>query len=341
MDGVRKTAILLQSLDRTLVARVLAMLPRDQAEIAMRISANIQPVTDGELNSALREFKSRLHSRPVAPAIASELPRDVNPRVHDEPDDVVPQAFHPVAASDRDVPQSVASSQQQDAGQADSAPGPFDFLNKRHADDIRQLIQDEQPQTIAVIAAQLSPTLSAAVLAGLSPDRQAEILQRVARLGPTDPEILADIAAVLKGRLGRSRVRSGGVSQASAVLRRSSRAATRSMLANLDEHDSDLADELRQTLFSFDDLLKLDDDTLRVILQETDDRQWALALKASPEAVRKKVLACLSPHLAQAFKNEMDSLGPVRLSEMTSVRQQIADSIHRLESSGLITLPID
>ncbi|MEI8379757.1 MAG: FliG C-terminal domain-containing protein [Planctomycetota bacterium] len=217
--------------------------------------------------------------------------------------------------------------------------GPFAFLNHRHADDIRELLIDEQPQTIAVIAAQLPPAMSAAVLAGFTPDRQADVLQRVARLGPTDPEILNVIAVELKERLGRPRTRAGGVAHAAAVLRESSRANSRTMLAGMDDRDSDLADELRQTLFAFDDLLKLDDETIRVILQETDDRPWALALKASPEPVRQRVLGCLSPRVARAFKEEMESLGPIRLSEMTSVRQQIADSIRRLEDAGLIALP--
>jgi flagellar motor switch protein FliG len=174
----------------------------------------------------------------------------------------------------------------------------------------------------------------------MAPDRQAEVLQRVAQLGPTDPEILSDIATALKDRMTPPRVRSGGIPQAAELLRRSPRPATRTLLSALDEQDADLADELRQTLFSFDDLLKLDDETLRIILQETDDRQWALALKASAAPVRQKVLSCLPPVVAKAFKDEMESLGPVRLSEMTAVRQQIADSIRRLEDSGLIALPV-
>lgn len=219
--------------------------------------------------------------------------------------------------------------------------GPFQFLMGRHPDDIRMLLWEEQSQTIAVIAAQLPPSISAEVLSGFAPDLQADVLQRVARLGPTDPQVLTDIADVLKERSGRPRVRAGGVPQAAAMLRQSPKAASRSMLASMDDHDADLADELRQTLFSFDDLLKLSDDTLRIVLQETDDRQWALALKASPEAVRVKVLGCLPVRVAQAFKAEMDALGPVRLSEMTSVRQQIADSIRRLEDAGLIELPMN
>ncbi len=258
--------------------------------------------------------------------IGSSLPPDhLAPTAPADPRDSMPYS----ATGRRDVSNPVESS-------------PFDFLNGRHPDDVRQLLHDEQPQTIAVIAAQLPPAFSAAVLAGLTPDSQADVLQRVARLGPTDPEILADIAAVLQERLGRARVRAGGVSQVAAVLRESSRTTTRSILATMEEdHDSNLAGELRQTLFSFDDLLKLDDDTLRVILQETDDRQWALALKASPATVRQKVLGCLTARVARAFQDEMDSLGPVRLSEMTSVRQQIADSIHRLEEVGLIALPVN
>ena len=218
--------------------------------------------------------------------------------------------------------------------------GPFAFMIGRHPDDIRQLLVDEHSQTIAVIAAQLPPSVSAAVLAGFPPDIQADVLHRVAKLGPTDPEILADIAIGLKERLGRPPVRAGGISQAAAVLRESSRSTSRSMLLTLDDQDADLADELRQTLFSFDDLLKLDDDTLRTILEETGDHQWALALKASPVAVRKKVLGCLAAHVSRAFQDEMNSLGPVRLSEMTSVRQRIAESIHKLEEKGLIDLPI-
>jgi flagellar motor switch protein FliG len=341
MNSVRKAAVLLQNLDQALLGQILALLPQELSELAMRVTVDPEPATADELNIVLRELKSQPRWKPVAPQVEPQIaavrPREMKSAPLDESAFIRSQESPAVEVIQSNIVES-ASTIKREIGQAE--PGPFGFLNDRHPDDIRRLLLEEQPQTIAVITAQLSPALSATVLAGLPPDRQAEVLERVARLGPTDPEILADIAAALKGRMGRPRVRLGGVSHAAAVLRQSSRTATRTMLASLDEHDSDLADELRQTLFSFDDLLKLDDDTLRVILQETDDRQWALALKASPEAVRQKVLGCLSSHVAQAFRSEMDALGPVRLSEMTSVRQQIADSIHRLESSGLITLPI-
>jgi flagellar motor switch protein FliG len=326
MNGVQKAAALLLSLDKTLAALVLGLLPREQADQARNALAAASTPAGDELNLMLLDFKVRFQSRPV-------LPRNAVTELR-EPPDLIGDA----GSSRR--PLTKVESVAAPVPPPETSSGPFAFLEGRHPDDIRLLLREEQSQTIAVIAAQLPPALSAAVLAGLAPDRQAEVLQRIAHLGPTDAEILDDIAAALKDRLTPPRVRAGGVPQAAELLRRSPRPATRSMLNALDEHDADLADELRQTLFSFDDLLKLDDETLRIILQETDDRQWALALKASAAPVRQKVLSCLPPVVAKAFKDEMESLGPVRLSEMTAVRQQIADSIRRLEDSGLIALPV-
>ncbi len=338
MNGVRKAAVFLSSLDKALAAQILALLPADQSERARIATAAATAANDDEVKSVLIDFKARASSHPTLPRPASLVP-DLPEQNHIEfpTADLRPGARPDISADVRTstpVPSSLADLPPQ------VETGPFSFLSGRHADDIRYLLQEEHAQTIAVIAAQLAPALSAAVLAGLAPDQQADVLQRLARLGPTDPEVLTEIALGLKERLGSPRIRAGGVSQAAAVLRESPRVATRSMLASLDDHDSELADELRQTLFSFDDLLKLDDETLRTILQETDDRPWAMALKASPEVVRRKVLGCLSARIAQAIKDEMDSLGPVRLSEMTAVRQQIADSIHRLEEAGLIALPL-
>lgn len=318
MNAARKAAILLLSLDKALAAQILGLLPRDQVESATYAVASAENVTLEEQSAVLREFKQLFQTQPLlqrgGPETAKEL---LEQSLGDE--SASPVQIRPEASFET---------------------GPFAFLRGRHADDIRSAMQEEHPQTMAVIAAQLPPAVSAMVLADLAPDLQAEVLQRVAKLGPTDPDVLNDVAAGLKERLGRSRIRSGGVSKAADVLRESPRVKSRSMLSALDQHDSDLADELRQTLFSFDDLLKLDDETLRVILQETDDHPWALALKASPEAVRQRVLGCLSNRVARALKDEMDSLGPVRLSEMTTVRQQIADSIRRLEDQGIVALPV-
>ncbi len=317
MNGSRKAAIFLLSLDQTLAAQVLGHLPREQVERATLAVAEAEGISLEEQNSVLTEFQTQFRSQPRLRRGGPETAREL-----------LEQTFGEEAATIQERVEQTLDA------------GPFAFLSQRSADDIRPLLAGESAQVIAVIAAQLPPALSAAVLAGLPVDQQADVLQRVARLGPTDVEILAEIAASLKQRLGQARVHKGGVPRAAAVLRESPRTASRSMLAALDEQNTDLADELRQTLFSFDDLLKLDDDTLRIVLQETDDRQWAMALKASPEPVRRKVLGCLSQHVAQAMKDEMDSLGPVRLSEMTAVRQQIADSIHRLEDAGMIALPV-
>lgn len=335
MNGVRKAVVLLTSLDKALAAQILALLPRDQVERATLAIASAATPAAEELSSVLVEFRAKFQSRPVrqrSPGLSYESISQA--RVEVPTMESAPRSpLQPVS-----TPANSNIPARRDESPADA--GPFRFLNGRHPDDVLHLLADEQPQTIAVIAAQLEPSFSAAVLAGMAPDRQAEVLQRIARLGPTDPEILTDIATAIKDRIGRPRVRAGGVPHAAAILRESTRPASRALLTSLEDHDSDLADELRQTLFSFDDLLKLDEETLRIILQETDDRPWALALKASPEVVRQKVFSCLSERIARALREEMDSLGPIRLSEMTTVRQQIADSIRRLEDAGMIALPV-
>ena len=217
--------------------------------------------------------------------------------------------------------------------------GPFTFLHSRHADDIRNLIDDERPQTIAVIAAQLPSGLAAQVLAGFDAKNQADILGRLARLGPTDEDVLADVAAQLQDRIGRMPIRSGGIARAADVLRESVRTTTREVLQSLGRHDSNLAEKLRESLFSFQDVASLTDEALGVVMQETGDCQWAVALKGCSITLRQRIFGQLPKHLATALNDEMQSAGPLRLSEITAVQHRIAESILTLEAEGQIELP--
>ncbi len=217
--------------------------------------------------------------------------------------------------------------------------GEFAFLHNRHADDIRNLISDERPQTIAVIAAQLPSGLAAQVLAGFDAKKQAEILGRLARLGPTDEDVLADVAAQLQDRIGRMPVRSGGIARAADVLRESARTTSREVLQSLGRHDSNLAEKLRESLFSFQDVASLTDEALGVVMQETADCQWAVALKGCSKMLRQRIFGQLPKHLATALNDEMQAAGPLRLSEITAVQHRIAESILTLEAEGQIELP--
>ena len=317
MDGARKTAILLLSLDPSVAADVLRKLPREQVERVTLAIANAESVTREEQESILNEFKTTFASRPLIQPVGPETARELLERSLDQTE-VEPM---------------------QDRIDEQVQAGPFAYLHNRHADEVRRLIENEHPQTIAVVSAQLPPGLAAQVLAGLAADAQADVLARLARLGPTDMTILEEIAGLLKVRLGPISVRIGGVSRAANVLRETTRPISRSVLRTIDLQDASLAGTLRENLFSFQEIESLDDETLRVVLQGTDNCQWAVALKGASENMRQRVLTTLAVQIAQVLKNEINSLGPTRLSEISAAQAQIIEGILILESEYQIELP--
>lgn len=312
----RKPAILLLSLDQSLAAEVLGKLPREQVERITLAIANAEKVTREEQESILGEFKTAFMSRPLIQPTGPDAARELLDRTLDQND------FEPMQQR---IEEQVAA-------------GPFAFLHNRHADDIRRLIQHEHPQTIAIVAAQLPPRLAAQILAGFEAESQAEILGRLARIGPADADVLTEIASLLRERVGRIPNRSGGLNRAADVLRESSRSTSHSVLKSLNRKDTNLADSLRDSMFSFKDIMSLDDATLRNVLQETGHCQWAVALKGGPEVLRERVLSSLSASIAEALKSEIDSVGPLRLSEITAAQQQIAETILTLEGENEIIL---
>ena len=317
MDGTRKTAILLLSLDQVMAAEVLGRLTREKIERVTLEIAKAEHVTREQQESVLNEFKAAFVSRPLMHPSGSETARELLERTLDQSE---------VEPSRQRFEEQVLA-------------GPFAFLHNRHPDDLRRLIEDEHPQTIALTAAQLPPSLAAQVLAGFAATRQADILGRLARLGPTDADVLAEIAELLKNRLGRMPVRAGGVACAAEIIRETTRSTSRAVLLSLDVKDLHLAETLRESLFSFQDVASLDDTTLGVVLQETDDCQWAVALKGCSETLRQRVFKRLSTTVSQALRDEMNSVGPLRLSEISAVQHQIAESILALEADGQIELP--
>lgn len=317
MDGTRKAAILLLSLDQALAAEVLGKLPRDQVERTTLAIASADNVTREEQEAILNEFKTAFLTRPLIQPAGPETARELLERTLEQ------NEIEPMQQRIDDQVQA----------------GPFAFLHHRHADDIRLLIAEEHPQTIAVIVAQLPPSLTAEVMAGFPAEEQSDILVRLARLGPTDADLLAEIASLLLSRIGRIPVRTGGINKAVDVLRESSRLASRAVLQNLEQNDAGLAETLRESLFTFKDLIALDQSSFQMVLDATADCEWSVALKGSSEQLRQRVLAMLPISLAQALKDEMNAMGPLRLSEITAVQRRIADAVVSLESAGRIELP--
>ena len=317
MNGTRKTAILLLSLDQSLASEVMGKLPREKMEQVALAIANTDHVTREEQEVVLNEFKAAFISRPLIQPAGPETAREQLERTIEQTS-VGPPEHH--------LEEQVEA-------------GPFAFLHNRHSDDVRRIIEHEHPQTIAVVAARLPPGLASQVLAGFSSSQQAEIVGRLARLGPTDADVLTEIATLLQMRSGRKLVRTQGVDHAADVLHESERTSSHAILHSLDQKDPSVAKTIRESLFSFQDLASLSDEILETILQATSECPWAVSLKGCSESLRQRIIKCLPAGISEALKAEMKSVGALRLSEITAGQQQVARAILVLEANGQIELP--
>ena len=317
LDPARKVAIVLLSLDQGVAADLLGRMPRDLVERVTLAIANAGRVTRDEQESVLSDFKSSFAARPLMHPTGPETARELLERTLDQ--------------------NEVEPIQQRMEEQVQA--GPFAFLHLRHADDIRMLIQLEHPQTIAVIVAQLPPALSSRVLSGFAPADQAEILNRLATIGPTDAESLEEISTTLQNRIGKMPVRTGGVVQASEVLRETPGPSSHDILKFIGQKNSHVADSIRQSLFSFAELFDLTDETLTVVLEETAQLPWAVALKGCADKLRQRILRQVGSKAGKALQGEINVVGPLRLSEITGAQNQIVTAILDLESKGRIELP--
>ncbi len=225
--------------------------------------------------------------------------------------------------------------------QPSSATVPFRFLHEADPDFVLSFVTDEHPQTIALILSQLPASLAAKVLSGLPSTQRLEVGRRVANLEETSPEVVHDVAKSLKNRISSNFIgpfgRNGGVPAAQRI-NQTDRVSKLARLDSLELEDSALADRIRRMKFVFDDLLKLNGSTVASLFARIDSSKWALALKGASEELKSKILDNLSPLTADRLHNELEELGPVRLSDVAAAQQQIVALVRRLEDSGEIVV---
>ena len=219
---------------------------------------------------------------------------------------------------------------------------PFSFLHHVDAQNLLTFIIDEHPQTIALILSHLPPSFGAEIISGLPSDRQLAVIRRVATMGQTNPEIIQEVEWGLEKRMSavmsQQFQKAGGVPTVAEILNVTDRATERSLLENLAQEDPDLVEEIRRLMFVFEDIIKFSDKDIQAILKNVDNSQWAMALKGASETLKQKILGNLSQRAADLLREEMDYLGPVKLSAVEQAQQQVVDVVRGLEDRGEITL---
>jgi flagellar motor switch protein FliG len=221
-------------------------------------------------------------------------------------------------------------------------PAPFEFLRKSDPRQMAMFLQNEHPQTIALILSHLPPVQAAAVLTNLGEDLQAEVARRIAKMDRTPPEIINRVEEIMRRRLSSlitQDTRSvGGTSHLVAILSTVDRSTEKHILERLTETDPELAEEVRKLMFTFDDLILLDDRSLQRVLREVDMRDLAMALKAARDDLKERIFSNMSARAAELLREEISYLGPVRIRAVEEAQQRIVSIVRRLEEAEEIVI---
>lgn len=220
---------------------------------------------------------------------------------------------------------------------------PFEFIRSTDPGQLLTFIQGEHPQTIALILAFLQPEQAGTILTALPPEKQVDVTKRLALMEHTSPEVIHEVERVLEAKLsalaGQDSTQVGGVEALVEVLNQVDRATEKTILENLEEQEPELAEEIKRRLFTFEDIVHLDDRAVMRVLREIDlTRDLPMALKVASEEVKTKIFNNLSKRAVETLQEEMDYLGPVRLRDVEEAQQRIVNTIRKLEEVGEIII---
>lgn len=222
---------------------------------------------------------------------------------------------------------------------------PFQFFNEADPGQLATSFQNENPQLIALIMAYLKPEHSAQVLNYLPADVQAQVAVKIADMDTTNPEILSEIEKIVETKFSSVVVqdfsKAGGVESLANILNHADRATERNVIELLEVQSPQLAEEVRELMFVFEDIVNLEDRAIQRILREVDTKDLAMSLKGTKEDVREKIFKNMSERAQAMLKDEMEYMGPVRAREVQEIQSKIVGIIRTLEVAGEIIVSRD
>ena len=220
---------------------------------------------------------------------------------------------------------------------------PFGFLTQADPRQVLSFLQDEHPQTIALVLAHIPAAQASQILSGLSPDLQSDVAHRIAVMDRTSPDIIRQVEATLERKLSSVLQPSdlssvGGLQPLVDIINRADRATERLILEGLHGRNPELAEEIRSRMFMFEDIVTLDDRSIQLVLRQVETNDLATALKGVRDEVTQKVMRNLSERAAENLADEIEMLGPVRLRTVEESQAKIVQAIRTLEESGQIVI---
>ena len=219
---------------------------------------------------------------------------------------------------------------------------PFEFLRKTDPSQLLNFLQNEHPQTIALVMAYLSPDQAGIVMSGLSIDMQADVAKRIALMDRTSPDVIREVERVLEKKLSSLSTQdftiAGGVPSVVEILNRVDRSTERAIIESLEVDSPELAEEIKQLMFVFEDIVLLDDRSLQLVLREVDTKDLSLAMKATSDEVAEKIYKNMSKRAADMLREEISYMGPVKIRDVEEAQTKVVNVIRTLEEKGVIVI---
>lgn len=320
MPGVKKAAVLLLALDQEAASMVLSNLNPKNVEEITRELASINQVPQDARDAILHEFYDL--------AVAQNWAREGG---LDYARTLLMKSLDP-----KDAERILAQISQQ------VRRTPFAFLQKAESQNLLTFIQDEHPQTIALIVSHLAHHKASEILGGLPGPKQIEVVKRVANMEQTNPEVIAEVEQGLEARLANMLSQNfekiGGVETVAEMLNLVDRTTEKGIMEGLEAEDPDLVEEIRRLMFVFEDINLVDDKGIQAVLKEIENDELAIALKTASDELRNKVFKNMSERAATMIGEDMEYMGPVRMSDVEAAQQRIVDVVRRLEDAGEIII---
>jgi flagellar motor switch protein FliG len=321
ITGIRKAAVLLVNMGREASAKILAEMSDTEVEELTAEIVRLEAVGPETSKEVLEEFHTMVRARAYVGQGGFDFAQEVLQASLGE--DRASEIISRLSAAVMEM--------------------PFQFLHRADPRQLLSFLQDEHPQTIALVLAHMTADQASTVLSGLSPVLQADVAHRIAVMDRTSPENVRAVEASLERKLSSVLQPSdmsavGGLQPLVDIINRSDRATERLILEGLEGRDSALADEVRSKMFMFEDIVTLDDRGVQLVLREVETADLATALKGVRPDVQQKVMKNLSERAAENLVEEIELLGPVRLRTVEESQAKIVQAIRALESTGAIVV---
>lgn len=320
LTGRRKAAILLVTMGPEKAARVLKNLEESEVEMLTIEIANLGKVTNEERKAVLEEFQNLTKAREMIITGGIEYAKEM-----------LIKAFGPEKAMQ--IIERLVSN---------LSVKPFEFMRNADVVQIVNFLQSEHPQTIALVLSFLEPRVAAQVLGALPENLQIEVIKRISLLERASPDVVKEVEKLLEKKFAGVTTQTlsavGGLDTAAEIMNNLDRSTEKTIMERLTYESPELAEEIRRRMFVFEDILKLDDRSIQLVLREVNTQDLAVALKGASEELKQKIFNNMSKRAQQLLKDEIEFMGPVRVKDVEEAQQKIINIIRRLEEAGEIVI---